>query len=144
MDDFEDDDDELEMFVEAQDTVWPAVISELSEGQKQSHWMWFVFPQLAELGSSDMAKLYGIHDLSEAEGFLAHTVLNERLTQVTELVLAQSDKTAEEIFGSLDAQKLQSSMTLFSLASNALPQFQGILDQFFGGQLCSKTRDLLS
>jgi uncharacterized protein (DUF1810 family) len=144
MDDFEDDDDELEMFVEAQDTVWPSVISELSNGRKQSHWMWFVFPQLAELGSSDMAKLYGIHDLSEAEGFLGHPVLKERLLEVVGLILTQSDQTAEDIFGSLDAQKLQSSMTLFSLVPGAPTAFQSVLDRFFDGQACSKSRDMLS
>ena len=141
MDDFEDDDDELEMFVEAQDTVWSAVLSELSNGRKDSHWMWFVFPQLAELGSSDMAKLYGIHDLSEAEAFLAHAVLSERLQSVVDIVLSHKDKDAEHIFGSLDAQKLQSSMTLFSYVPNAPKSFSSVLEQFFDGEQCSKTRD---
>lgn len=143
MDDFEDDDDELEMFVEAQDTVWSAVVSELTAGQKDSHWMWFVFPQLADLGSSDMAKLYGMHDLGEAKAFLAHDTLRQRLQQVVGLVLSHADKSAEDIFGSLDAQKLQSSMTLFSVVPDAPNEFRVVLDQFFDGQMCSKTRDAL-
>ena len=147
MDDFEDDfeeDDELDMFVDAQDTVWSAVISELKAGQKQTHWMWFVFPQLADLGSSDMAKLYGMHDLSEATQYLQHPDLGKRLQRVASLVLEHKSRSAEDIFGSLDASKLQSSMTLFAAVDNAAPEFQGILDQFFGSSVCEKTNSAIS
>lgn len=145
MDNFDDDfdDDELDMFVDAQDTVWSAVLSELTSGRKETHWMWFVFPQLADLGSSDMAKLYGMHDLSEATAYLSHPVLGGRLLEVSKLVLRHADKSAEDMFGSLDASKLQSSMTLFSAVEGAAPEFQAILDQFYGGSVCEKTNSAI-
>lgn len=146
MDDIEDDfdDDELDMFVDAQDTVWAEVISELSSGRKQTHWMWFVFPQLADLGSSDMAKLYGMHDLTEASEYLKHPVLGARLAEVSKLVLSHEGKaSAEDIFGSLDAQKLQSSMTLFAATKGADDAFAEILAVFFSSNPCPKTQDIL-
>jgi uncharacterized protein (DUF1810 family) len=141
MDDFEDDfdDDELDMFVDAQDTVWTAVLEELKAGQKQTHWMWFIFPQLADLGSSDMAKLYGMHDLAEAEAYLNHPILGSRLLEVAKLVLGHHGRTAEEIFGSLDASKLRSSMTLFSSVQGSAPEFQMVLERYFNGSICEKT-----
>ncbi|MEP5762460.1 MAG: DUF1810 domain-containing protein [Litoreibacter sp.] len=142
-DNFDDDDDELDMFVDAQDTVWSAVVSELTSGRKQTHWMWFVFPQLAELGSSDMAKLYGMHDLAEATEYLKHPVLGSRLIEVCKLVLSHTDQSAEDIFGSLDAQKLQSSMTLFAAATGADDVFAEILAIFFNSSGCAKTQDAI-
>lgn len=145
MDEFDDDfeDDELDMFVDAQDTVWSAVLSELKAGRKETHWMWFVFPQLADLGSSDMAKLYGMHDLSEATAYLKHPVLGARLLEVTKLVLTHTGKSAEDILGSLDASKLQSSMTLFSAVDGAPSELRAVLDQFYGGLVCDKTHDAI-
>lgn len=127
----EDETDPL-LFIEAQDTVWADVLEELHVGKKQSHWMWFVFPQLAALGRSDMSQLYGIHDLAEARAYLADPTLRDRLTQVTALVLRHKDRTAQDIFGDVDAAKLRSSMTLFS----AVP---GTPD----GQPCPKTAAIL-
>ena len=134
---FEDDfEEELEMFVEAQDTVWQDVLGELKAGKKTSHWMWFVFPQLAFLGSSHMAQLYGIEDLSEAKAYLDHDVLRARLVEVSELLLKHQDRSAEEIFGTTDAKKLRSSMTLFASVPSAPEIFAEVLAVFFAGQPC--------
>lgn len=143
--DFEDDfAEELDMFVEAQDTVWPAVLSELSQGQKTSHWMWFVFPQLAELGRSHMAQLYGIEDLAEATAYLNHEKLRARLIEVSQLMLQHRAKTPEQILGGIDAKKLRSSMTLFAAVPNAPAECQQVLDAFYDGQPCPLTRDALA
>ena len=106
--------EELEMFIEAQDTVWHDVLAELKAGKKANHWMWFVFPQLAELGKSHMAQLYGIEDLVEATAYLAHPELNSRLIEVSRLVLSHNGTSADQMFGTTDAKKLRSSMTLFA------------------------------
>ncbi|MFW8593840.1 DUF1810 domain-containing protein [Cribrihabitans neustonicus] len=138
--DFEDDfAEELDMFVEAQDTVWPAVLSELSQGQKTSHWMWFVFPQLAELGRSHMAQLYGIEDLAEAKAYLNHDKLRARLVEVSRLMLSHQDKAPEQILGGIDAKKLRSSMTLFAAVPGAPSEFSQVLDAFYGGEPCPLT-----
>lgn len=136
-------DDELEMFVEAQDTVWTDVLRELKQGQKTSHWMWFVFPQLAELGQSHMAQLYGIEDLEEATTYLDHPELRHRLTQVSQLMLGHQGKAAGDILGSVDAMKLRSSMTLFSSVPGAPAEFKAVLDAFYGGETCSRTLEIL-
>ena len=143
--DFEDDfEEELGMFVEAQDTVWSDVLSELSAGKKTSHWMWFVFPQLAELGKSHMAQLYGIEDLAEAKAYLGHEVLSARLVEVSRLMLSHADQDAAEILGKVDAKKLRSSMTLFAAAPNAPEQCAEIIQTFFDGALCTPTVDEIS
>ncbi|EBA16991.1 hypothetical protein RSK20926_08477 [Roseobacter sp. SK209-2-6] len=142
---FEDDfAEELEMFVEAQDTVWPEVLSELKAGKKTGHWMWFVFPQLAELGQSHMAQLYGIEDLSEAKAYLEHEVLRARLIEVSELVLSHQDKTAMEILGQTDAKKLCSSMTLFAAVPGAPDVFATILATFYAAEPCDVTLQSVS
>ncbi|TMV07182.1 DUF1810 domain-containing protein [Ruegeria sediminis] len=133
-------DDELDMFVEAQDTVWSDVLSELSQGRKTSHWMWFVFPQLAELGRSHMAQLYGIEDLDEATAYLNHPELRRRLVEVSSLMLTHKDKDPAQILGKIDARKLRSSMTLFAAVPGAPPEFQDILDSFYGGAPCPLTQ----
>lgn len=134
-----DEDDELEMFVEAQDTVWPDVLRELTAGQKTSHWMWFVFPQLAELGRSHMAQLYGIGDLDEATAYLAHPELRARLIEVSRLMLGHTGKRPEDILGSIDAKKLRSSMTLFAMVPDAPGEFRAVLEAFYGGSPCPLT-----
>ncbi|MDU9004257.1 DUF1810 domain-containing protein [Sedimentitalea todarodis] len=133
------DETDAELFVEAQDTVWATVISELTEGKKQSHWMWFVFPQLASLGQSHMAQLYGIHNLAEARAYLSDPVLRERLVEVCRLLLSHSGKQAETILGPTDAQKLRSSMTLFSAVPDAPAVFTGVLETFYNGERCAVT-----
>jgi len=135
--------DELDMFIEAQDTVWADVLRELEQGQKTSHWMWFVFPQLAELGQSHMAQLYGIEDLDEATAYLDHPDLRQRLTQVAALVLTHKGRDASDILGGIDAKKLRSSMTLFSSVPGAPPEFQAVLDSFYAGQPCERTLQIL-
>ncbi|MDC0659286.1 DUF1810 domain-containing protein [Leisingera sp. SS27] len=142
---FEDDfAEELDMFVEAQDTVWTAVLSELSAGQKTSHWMWFVFPQLAELGRSHMAQLYGIEDLAEATAYLNHEVLRARLVEVSRLILSHQGTDAAQILGDIDAKKLRSSMTLFAAVPGASTEFRKVLSAFYGGQPCPMTKAALA
>ena len=135
----EDDDDELDMFVEAQDTVWDDVLAELRAGKKQTHWMWFVFPQLASLGQSDMAKLYGLNDLEEATEYYHHPVLGPRLDTVVGLLLQGPESSALQIFGKTDAMKLKSSATLFAAVPGAPPAFGQLLERFFDGQRCRDT-----
>lgn len=133
-------DDELDLFIEAQDTVWDDVLTELKAGRKTSHWMWFVFPQLASLGQSDMAQLYGIDGIEEATAYLAHPVLAGRLAEVSQLLLTHTDKSAAQILGDVDAKKLCSSMTLFSNVPSADPVFAQVLAQFCDAP-CQKTLD---
>jgi len=134
------DDDELEMFVEAQDTVWDGVLSELRSGKKKTHWMWFVFPQLASLGQSDMAKLYGLNDLAEATEYYHHPVLGPRLDTVVGLLLQSTEPSAQVILGETDAKKLKSSATLFAAVPGAPPAFEQLLERFFDGQRCERTQ----
>ncbi len=135
--------DELDLFIEAQDTVWSDVLRELKQGQKTSHWMWFVFPQLAELGRSDMAQLYGIEDLDEATAYLDHPELRERLTETARLMLLHKGRDASDILGGIDAKKLRSCMTLFSSVPGAPQEFQAVLDAFYDGHRCERTVQLL-
>ncbi|TNJ45544.1 DUF1810 domain-containing protein [Phaeobacter sp. B1627] len=131
--------EELDMFVEAQDAVWPDVLSELEAGKKTSHWMWFVFPQLASLGQSPMSQLYGLEDLREAELYLDHDVLRARLIEVCDLMLTHEGTPAEAILGRVDAKKLRSSMTLFAAAPNAPLQCAQVLKAFFDSTPCEAT-----
>ena len=133
------DETDAELFIEAQDSVWEAVIAELTEGLKTSHWMWFVFPQLASLGQSDISQLYGLHDLPEAQAYLANETLRDRLVKVSSLMLTHGDLKAEQILGPVDALKLQSSMTLFSAVPDAPAVFDEVLDTFYGGKKCQET-----
>ncbi len=135
--------DELEMFVEAQDTVWNDVLRELADGKKTSHWMWFVFPQLADLGRSHMAQLYGIEDLEEATAYLEHPELRSRLIEVSRLMLSHTGAKPEDILGGIDAKKLRSCMTLFTNVADAPGEFQGVLDAFYGGTPCPLTLQAL-
>jgi uncharacterized protein (DUF1810 family) len=123
----------LERFVAAQDSVWPRVTAELKAGAKRSHWMWFVFPQIAGLGSSAMSQRYALASLDEARAYLAHPVLGPRLRQVTDLMLAHAGTPAEAILGGIDAVKFRSSMTLFGAAAPEESRFARALDAFYGG-----------
>lgn len=120
-------------FVAAQDPVYPNVVAELRAGQKRSHWMWFVFPQIAGLGFSAMAQRYAIGSLAEAVAYLAHPVLGRRLRECTALVLAVPDRSAHAIFGSPDDVKFHSSMTLFAQAAPDEALFHEALQKYFGG-----------
>lgn len=129
----------LHRFVTAQERTYPEALAEIRRGRKTSHWMWFIFPQLAGLGYSETAKFYAIRDLDEATAYLAHDVLGHRLIEISTVLLRHEGKTAHQIFGSPDDLKLRSSMTLFSAVINADPVFEAVLDQYFGGQKDSKT-----
>jgi uncharacterized protein (DUF1810 family) len=133
---------DLQRFVDAQDGVYRRVIAELSAGRKQSHWMWFIFPQIAGLGFSAMAQRYAISSRAEAVAFLAHDVLGPRLRECTRLVLAVNGKTIRAILGSPDDLKFRSSMTLFSAVSDD-PIFDQALAKYYEGAKDQATLDLL-
>ena len=135
---------DLERFVTAQDSVIDRVRAELQRGRKASHWMWFVFPQLAGLGSSPTARAYALSGLDEARAYLAHPVLGPRLRECTELVAAVQGRTASEIFGYPDDLKLRSSITLFARAAPDTAVFAEVLDRYFDGDPDPRTLDLLA
>jgi uncharacterized protein (DUF1810 family) len=120
-------------FLDAQNKLYLTALSEIRNGKKESHWMWFIFPQIKGLGKSTISKYYAIADFNEAEEFLNHPVLAKHLTEISQLLLTYKTKSIETILGELDARKLRSSMTLFSQVENANPVFQEILDTFFSG-----------
>jgi uncharacterized protein (DUF1810 family) len=122
----------LERFVEAQDGVYERVCEELRQGEKRSHWMWFIFPQIRGLGRSPMAERFAIGSLEEARAYLAHSVLGERLRECTLLVNAVEGRAAIEIFGEPDDLKFCSSMTLFARAGDGAV-FREALEKYFGG-----------
>ncbi|MBC9179447.1 DUF1810 domain-containing protein [Pseudoroseomonas ludipueritiae] len=124
---------DLDRFVRAQDPMMAAVRRELRQGQKRSHWMWFVFPQVAGLGQSDMARRYAIGSLEEARAYLNHAVLGPRLLECTALANDVQGRSAYELFGSPDDMKFQSSMTLFALARPGERVFRRALDRFYAG-----------
>jgi uncharacterized protein (DUF1810 family) len=139
------DDYDLSRFVRAQDQggTYAQALAELHLGRKVSHWMWFVFPQLAGLGRSAMAKRYAITSPAEARAYLDHEVLGPRLEEASTAVAEHSSRRAEEIFGAVDALKLRSSMTLFSAVAPEAATFATVLRAFFDGQADPATRELL-
>ncbi len=128
----------LDRFVDAQAVSYDTALAELRQGRKRSHWMWYIFPQLAELGRSPTAKFYGIVDLDEARAYLAHPVLGPRLAECAEAVLIHAGREPSEIMGEIDALKLRSSATLFREAGGGAV-FQRLLDDFYGGRACPLT-----
>ncbi|MBR1217173.1 DUF1810 domain-containing protein [Bradyrhizobium sp. U87765 SZCCT0131] len=140
-----DDHGPLQRFVEAQDPVWNEVLAELRAGAKRTHWMWFVFPQIAGLGHSPMARRYAISSELEATSYLRHPILGTRLRTCTQLVLAVEGRSATQIFGTPDDLKLHSSMTLFALAAGdeADDLFRRVIDKYFAGALDAATRERL-
>ena len=129
----------LNRFIDAQTTDYAQALAEIRESQKRSHWMWFIFPQLAGLGHSDMARFYAIRDLDEACDYLTHPVLGSRLIEIAHALLGIDGRSARQVMGSPDDLKLRSSMTLFSLVPAANPVFQAVLDKFFAGLPDPKT-----
>ncbi|GHE12066.1 DUF1810 domain-containing protein [Klenkia taihuensis] len=123
----------LERFVQAQDEVWDDVLAELRAGRKRTHWMWFVFPQVAGLGRSSTAQHYAVADLAEARAYLEHPVLGARLRQACDLLLELEGTTAHAVLGSPDDVKLRSSMTLFAAADPVEPRFPAVLTQWYDG-----------
>jgi uncharacterized protein (DUF1810 family) len=133
----------LDRFVQAQNPVYRAVQGELTRGRKQSHWMWFIFPQVAGLGFSAMSQRYAIGSRAEAEAYLAHPVLGPRLIECTRLVLAVEGRTINAILGAPDDAKFRSSMTLFGAVSDE-PVFGEALARYFAGERDGATLEILS
>jgi uncharacterized protein (DUF1810 family) len=132
-----DDPFDLERFVQAQDNgrTYAAAVEELRRGRKTSHWMWFVFPQIAGLGHSAMSKTFAISSLEEARAYLGHPVLGPRLMECAGILAGEPEgTTAEQIFGIVDTQKLHSSLTLFVRAAPDVPAFGDVLDRYFEGR----------
>ena len=128
----------LERFIEAQEHHYQLALDEVRTGKKQSHWIWYIFPQMYGLGRSYFAQLYGISDREEAVAYLNHEVLGPRLREITCALLEHDDYSAEEIFGDLDAMKVRSCMTLFDIIR---PDdiFADVLNKFYGQQRCGLT-----
>jgi uncharacterized protein (DUF1810 family) len=126
----------LRRFVEAQDSAdsYDQALSEMRAGCKTGHWMWFVFPQIAGLGHSPMARTYAISSIDEARAYLDHPVLGPRLLESTRALVEVTGRSADQILGEIDAMKLRSSMTLFARAMPDEPLFQEVLDRYFGGR----------
>jgi uncharacterized protein (DUF1810 family) len=124
----------LEHFIDAQNSVYERVRAELSAGQKQGHWIWFIFPQLRGLGMSAMSQEFGISSLDEAKAYINHPILGARLRECTQLVLNVQNRSVDEIFGYPDNLKFKSSMTLFakSISDNLI--FKNTLEKYFGGE----------
>ena len=130
---------DLERFVVAQALVYEAVVGELRNGSKVTHWMWFIFPQVDGLGFSPTARRYAIRSLAEAEAYLDHPLLGSRLIECTGLVNAIEGKSVHEVFGFPDDMKFHSSLTLFSMLTPAHVVFETALNKFFGGTLDTRT-----
>jgi len=125
---------DLDLFLKAQEAGYSTVVAELKRGQKKSHWIWYVFPQLKGLGYSSMAQKYGIASAAEARAYLEHPILGARLRECTELVNQLEDSTAGQIFGTTDAMKFRSCMTLFAHAAPHETLFGTALDKYYGGE----------
>lgn len=123
----------MERFLTAQEPVYLQVLAELQAGSKRTHWMWFIFPQIAGLGFSSMAQRYAIASLDEAKAYLAHPVLGKRIEECTKAVLRHGNRTAYQIFDTPDDLKFRSSMTLFHRAAPENPLFKKALDTFYEG-----------
>jgi len=133
----------LERFAEAQARIWPAPLEEIRAGRKNSHWMWFVFPQLRGLGRSPTAQHYGIDGLAEARAYLAHPVLGPRLTEIAQAMLDHRGTAPEAVLGPVDALKLRSCATLFRAAGGPEDVFGVLLDAFYDGRACDATLTMI-
>lgn len=139
-----DDPASLDRFLAAQDELYDQALSELRQGRKQSHWMWFIFPQLRGIGRSATAEFFGLADLAEAQAYLRHPVLGPRLVESAEAVLEHAGQPAERIMGGIDAMKLRSSATLFAAVPGSGDVFARVIATFFGGEPCPRTRAMLA
>jgi uncharacterized protein (DUF1810 family) len=135
---------DLERFVDAQAGSYAKALTELRAGRKTGHWMWWVFPQVAGLGMSPTSQAYAVRDLAGARAYLAHEVLGPRLLECCRALLDLEEVSAERVLGSVDAVKLRSSMTLFTLADPTEPLFAEVLDRFFDGERDDRTVRLLA
>jgi uncharacterized protein (DUF1810 family) len=134
---------DLKRFLDAQQRDYAAALSEIKSGRKRSHWMWYIFPQIAGLGYSDMAKRYAIADLAEATDYLAHPVLGKRLKEIAAALLGLDSHNATQVMGSPDDLKLRSSMTLFALVEGTDSVFNAVLKKFFDGHKDPATLQLV-
>lgn len=134
---------DLQRFVDAQDTVYDTVRAELSAGHKRSHWMWYIFPQLAGLGRSETARHYALSGVEEAQAYLAHPLLGQRLEECCKILTDIEGRTASAIFGYPDDLKLHSSLILFAQAAPDQPLFGACLAKYFNGQRDAATLQLL-
>jgi uncharacterized protein (DUF1810 family) len=134
---------DLQRFVDAQHGVYESALGEITQGQKRTHWMWFIFPQIDGLGSSPAARHYAIKSREEAEAYLRHPVLGPRLAACAEAALAVDGRSAREMFGSPDDLKLRSSATLFAAIAPGGSVFERVIEKYFNGQPDPKTLELL-
>ncbi|MFI5157467.1 MAG: DUF1810 domain-containing protein [Sphingobacteriales bacterium] len=137
-------DNHLERFLNAQKADYAIAFSEIKNGRKRSHWMWYIFPQIQGLGFTETSKYYAIKNIGEAEAFLNHSILGDRLVAISKELLNVKESDANKIFGSPDDIKLKSSMTLFSALSKTDPVFQLVLDKFFNGEKDMATLQIIS
>lgn len=133
----------LSRFIKAQEKSYEIALNEIKNRKKESHWMWYIFPQLDGLGKTDIAKEYAIKSKNEAIEYLNHELLGPRLIQISKELLKINDLTAEQIFGFQDVLKLRSSMSLFSLIQNDEKVFNQVLIKYYDGKVCEKTEELL-
>ena len=134
----------LQRFVHAQNPVYEQVCAELRRGQKTSHWMWFIFPQIVGLGQSAMSRAYAIQSLAEARAYLAHPVLGARLRECCQAVMNLHGKTVHDVFGSIDAMKFHSCLTLFTEANHDEVLFFNLMEKYFDGDADEATLEILS
>ncbi|RZJ66291.1 MAG: DUF1810 domain-containing protein [Flavobacterium sp.] len=133
----------LQKFLDAQNQLYLTALKEIRSGKKESHWMWFIFPQIDGLGKSETARFYAIKNLEEAQKYYAHPILGDHLVQVSSELLSLDGLSAADIFGYPDDLKLRSSMTLFANVPNSSNVFQQVLDRYFDGMADIKTLELL-
>ena len=133
----------LDRFLEAQEQMYEVALKEIKNGEKESHWMWYIFPQLRGLGRSQMAYAYGINGIEEAKAYLEHPILSKRLIEITEALLLHKEKDIYDIMGDIDDMKLHSSMTLFSLVSEDDSVFYQVLNNFYNGEMDEFTLKLI-
>ena len=133
----------LDRFLDAQRGDYAAALAEVRRGRKTSHWMWYIFPQIAGLGQSSTARYYSIRDLEEARDYYAHPVLGQRLREISGVLLELRGSDPVAVFGGIDSMKLKSSMTLFAVAAPDDPLFLQVLDKYYGGEQDALTLRIL-
>ena len=133
----------LDRFLDAQRGDYAAALTEVRRGRKTSHWMWYIFPQIAGLGQSSTARYYSIRDLEEAREYYAHPVLGQRLREISGALLGLRGSDPVAVFGGIDSMKLKSSMTLFAVAAPDDPLFRQVLDKYYGGEQDALTLRIL-
>lgn len=134
---------DLSRFLEAHQTHYQCALSEIKNGKKTSHWVWYIFPQIKGLGNSSQSKYYAINDLDEAKAYLAEPILCKHLIEICEALLSLDTNNATEVMGKLDDIKLKSSMTLFDAATESLDVFQKVLDKYYDGKKDYRTLGIL-